>query len=191
MVRQGIRLLSLWDAAPAQVLAKVNTAMLAHQETDRFVTAVAAHLSWREEGLAVELASAGHPAAAVFRAGGTISFSSGGGLPLGLFEDGGTRTERLLLQPGDTLVLYSDGVTERHAADGSLYGTTRLADVLTRSLGEPAAVVVRAIEDDLNSFSQGASYRDDVAILAVRVEGVPDEGPAAGRPAAPADRLRG
>ena len=72
-------------------------------------------------------------------------------------------------------MLYSD-VTERYAADGSLYGTIRLADVLTRSLGEPAAVVVRAIEDDLNTFSQGASYRDDVAILAVRVEGVPDEG---------------
>ena len=180
MVRHGIRLLSLWDAAPAQVLAKVNTAMLAQQETDRFVTAVAAHLSWQEEGLAVELASAGHPAAAVLRAGGTVSFSSGGGLPLGLFEDGGTRTERLLLQPGDTLVLYSDGVTERHAADGALYGTIRLADVLTRSLGEPAAAVVRAIEDDLNAFSQGAPYRDDVAILAVRVEGVPDEGPVAG-----------
>jgi serine phosphatase RsbU (regulator of sigma subunit) len=181
MVRHGIRLLSLWDAAPAQVLAKVNTAMLAQQETDRFVTAVAAHLSWQEEGLAVELASAGHPAAAVLRAGGTVSFSSGGGLPLGLFEDGGTRTERLLLQPGDALVLYSDGVTERHAADGALYGTIRLADVLTRSLGEPAAAaVVRAIEDDLNAFSQGAAYRDDVAILAVRVEGVPDEGPAAG-----------
>ena len=50
MVRHGIRLLSLWDAAPAQVLAKVNTAMLAQQETDRFVTAVAAHLSWQERG---------------------------------------------------------------------------------------------------------------------------------------------
>ena len=40
--------------------------------------------------------------------------------------------------------------------------------------------MVRAIEDDLNAFSQRASCRDDVAILAVRVEGVPDEGPAAG-----------
>jgi phosphoserine phosphatase RsbU/P len=109
MVRHGIRLLSLWDAAPAQVLAKVNTAMLAQQETDRFVTAVAAHLSWQEQGLAVELASAGHPAAAVVRAGGAVSFSSGGGLPLGLFEDGGTRTEQLLLQPGDTLVLTPTG----------------------------------------------------------------------------------
>jgi hypothetical protein len=40
--------------------------------------------------------------------------------------------------------------------------------------------MVRAIEDDLNAFSQGTAYRDDVAILAVRVEGVPDEGPADG-----------
>ena len=82
------------------------------------------------------MASAGHPAA-VLRVGGTVSFSSGGGLPLGLFEDGGTRTERLLLQPGDTLVLYSDGVTERHAADGPLYGTIRLADVLRGAWASP------------------------------------------------------
>ena len=82
----------------------------------------------------------------------------------------------MALQPGDTLVLYSDGVTERHAADGSVYGTIPLAEVLTRSLGEPAGAVVRAIEDDPSAFSQRAPYRDDVAILAVRLDGIPDEG---------------
>ena len=99
------------------------------------------------------------------------------GKPFPVFVD---LAARAALRSQLSAVLRGAGPTERYAADGSLYGTIRLADVLTRSLGEPAAVVVRAIEDDLNAFSQGASYRDDVAILAVRVGGVPDEGHAAG-----------
>ncbi|MGA2826483.1 MAG: SpoIIE family protein phosphatase [Streptosporangiaceae bacterium] len=174
MVRHGIRLLGLWDDQPAEVLAKVNAAMLAQYETDRCVTAVAAHLSWRGDGLDVRLTSAGHPGAALVRASGVVSFAPGGGLPLGIFGDAETRTEQLVLRAGDTLVLYSDGVTERRATDGSTYGTARLADVLTRSPGRSASGIVRMIEDDLGAFSEGAKLRDDVAILVVRVAGAPD-----------------
>jgi serine phosphatase RsbU (regulator of sigma subunit) len=174
MVRHGIRLLGLWDDQPAEALAKVNAAMLAQYETDRFVTAVAAHLSWRGDGLDVRLTSAGHPGAALVRASGVVSFAPGGGLPLGIFGDAETRTEQLVLRAGDTLVLYSDGVTERRATDGSTYGTARLADVLTRSPGRSASGIVRMIEDDLGAFSEGAKLRDDVAILVVRVAGAPD-----------------
>ncbi|HEY4462034.1 MAG TPA: SpoIIE family protein phosphatase, partial [Streptosporangiaceae bacterium] len=170
MVRHGIRLLSLWDGHPASVLGKVNTAMMAQQETTRFVTAAAAHLSWDEDSLAVELTSAGHPGAVVLRAGGAVSFTAGGGVPLGLFDDGATRTEHLRLDPGDTLVLYSDGVTEMRAAGGALYGSARLADVLTRNLGSPAAHLIKAIEDDISAFGHGAAYHDDVAVLAIRVD---------------------
>ena len=174
MVRHGIRLLSLWDDQPGDVLAKVNTAMLAQYETDRFVTAVAAHLRWNGDRLDASLTSAGHPAAAQIRANGVVTFTPGGGLPLGIFDDAETRTEHLALQAGDALVLYSDGVTGRRAADGSIYGTARLADALTHSLGRPAAGIVQAIEDDLSAFSEGARLRDDVAIVAIRVTGVPD-----------------
>ena len=174
MVRYGIRLLSLWDDHPAQVLAKVNLAMMAQHETDRFVTAVAAHLRWRADRLDVKLTSAGHPAAALVRASGEVSFASGGGLPLGMFEDADTRTERLALRAGDTLVLYSDGVTDRRAADGSFYGTARLAEVLSGSPGRPAVSIVKTIEDDLSAFSQGARGQDDMAVVVVRVAGVPD-----------------
>jgi len=174
MVRHGIRLLSLWDDQPAEVLAKVNAAMAAQYETDRFVTAVAAHLRWRADGLDVRLTSAGHPAAALVRASGVVSFAPGGGLPLGMFDEAETHTERLALQVGDALVLYSNGVTERRAADGSLYGTARLAESLTRSPGRPAASIVRTVERDLATFSAGAKVRDDMAIVVVRVADVPD-----------------
>jgi phosphoserine phosphatase RsbU/P len=174
MVRHGIRLLGLWDDQPADVLAKLNTAIVAQYQTDRFVTVAAAHLSWRGDGLDVRLTSAGHPGAALVRASGVVSFAPGGGLPLGIFEDAETRTEQFTLRTGDTLVLYSDGVTERRAADGSAYGAARLADILTRGPGRSATSIVRMIEDDLGAFSAGAKRGDDVAILVVRVAGVPD-----------------
>jgi serine phosphatase RsbU (regulator of sigma subunit)/PAS domain-containing protein len=174
MVRHGIRLLSLWEDHPAAVFDKVNAAMIAQQETSRFVTAAAAHLSWKEDCLAVELTSAGHPGAVVLRAGGAVSLTPGGGLPLGLFDDGATRTDHLSLAPGDMLLLYSDGVTEMRAAGGALYGTARLAEVLTRNLTSPAASVVKAVEDDVSAFGHGAAHHDDMAILAVRVDNVPD-----------------
>jgi phosphoserine phosphatase RsbU/P len=173
MVRHGIRMLSLEDEHPATVLAKVNTAMLTQQETDRFVTAVAGHLSWSEDGLEVELGSAGHPGAAVLRADGAVFFTAGGGAALGLFPDGEARTEQLSLAPGDTLLLYTDGVTEMRAADGTMYGPTRLAGVLTRSLGQPATAIVKAIEDDISAFGHGGPDQDDVALVAIRVEHVP------------------
>jgi phosphoserine phosphatase RsbU/P len=173
MVQHGIRLLSLWDGQPSAVLARVNTAMMARQETDRFVTAVAAHLSWAADALRVELASAGHPGAVVLRADGAISFTSGGGIPLGLFGDGETHTEQLSLSPGDMLLFYSDGVTEMRAADGTFYGTARLAEVLTQNLGSTAANVIRAIEDDISAFGLGTIHHDDITILALRVGNVP------------------
>lgn len=56
-----------------------------------------------------------------------VTFTPGWGLPLGIFDDAETQTEHLALRAGDALVLYTDGVTERRAADGSIYGTARPA----------------------------------------------------------------
>ena len=71
-------------------------------------------------------------------------------------------------------MLYSDGVTDMRAADGSFYGTAWLAEALTRSLGRPAVSIVKTIEDDLSAFSEGAQRQDDIAVVVVRVAGVPD-----------------
>jgi len=60
------------------------------------------------------------------------------------------------------------------AFNGSFFGTARLAEALTRSLGRPAVSIVKTIEDDLSAFSRGAQRQDDMAVVVVRVAGVPD-----------------
>lgn len=168
MVRHGMRLLGLWHTDPAEILRHINHAMVVRGETDRFVTAIAAHVVEEQDGVRLRLASAGHPRAAILRADGAVQFSSGGGVPLGVFRESTVATEALSLFPRDTLLLYSDGVTEARRHDGVLYGDDRLADALARTRGLTAPALVKAVEADMYEHSGGRSH-DDIALLAVRV----------------------
>ena len=169
MVRYGVRLLGLWNDRPADVLRQVNHAMVVQQETGRFATVVAAHVRWCEGRLIVRLASAGHPWPIVLRAGGGVHLVQGGGLPLGVFDDAEPYAQELELCPGDTLLLYSDGVTEARSPDGQLYGEQGLAGAVARGVGLTASAFVKAVENDLDQYT-GGSIRDDMALLAVRAE---------------------
>ncbi|MQA83127.1 MAG: SpoIIE family protein phosphatase [Streptosporangiales bacterium] len=169
MVRHGVRLLGLWNDRPTEVLRQVNHAMVVQQEIGRFATVVAAHLRWGNGRLLVRLASAGHPWPLVLRAAGGVHLVSGGGLPLGVFDDAEPNGQELELFPGDTLLLYSDGVTEARGPGGQLYGEQGLADVVARGAGLSASALVKAVEDDLDGFT-GGRMRDDMALLAVGVD---------------------
>ncbi len=176
-IRNWVQLLGLSESEPARVLRQVNRAMHIYYEADRFATAVTGRLRWNgaeEQGnegsgqgrVQVWLASAGHPRAIVLRADGTARFAAGGGLPLGLFPETEPAVDAVELGPQDTLLLYSDGVTDSRAGDGGFYTEQRLADSLSRAVGLPASAVVKEIEDDLQRHGSSA---DDVAILVFRV----------------------
>jgi serine phosphatase RsbU (regulator of sigma subunit) len=164
--RQGVRLLSRWDAAPASVLPKVNEALL--DDHDRFVTAVMASVRWHDAKLRVELGSAGHQPAIVIRRDGTIRTSAGGGMPLGLFDDLTPGTEVLDLEPGDTLFLHSDGVLDACDAEQRPFGMERLIETLATRADRAVSELVTGVERAVIDFCDG-DLRDDVSILALRV----------------------
>lgn len=164
--RHGIRLLARWNPKPAEVLAMMNEAL---SDEERFVTAVMAYLEPRREGLTMTVASAGHPPAILIRRDGLIRTTSGGGIPLGLFEDDfEVGVERLDLDPGDTLFLYSDGVPEVSDAARVRFGHERLIEVLAAHADRPVGELVVAVEQTLLGFCAG-DLRDDVSMLALRV----------------------
>lgn len=166
--KHGIRLLARWNPKPAEVLSMMNEALI---DDERFVTAVMGYLDARDGGLSVTLASAGHPPAILIRRDGPIRTTSGGGIPLGLFEDDfGVAVERLDLDPGDTLFLYSDGVPEVSDADRQRFGHERLIEILAANADEPVADLAVAVEQALLEFC-GGDLRDDVSMLALRVTG--------------------
>jgi serine phosphatase RsbU (regulator of sigma subunit)/PAS domain-containing protein len=167
--RHAIRVLARRCADPGEVLVGANEIVLADELAldGGFVTANIAHLTWQDDKLCVALGSAGHPAAAVLRSDGRVLMASGGGLPLGLFPDAGPATQEIVLEEGDILFLYTDGVAQARGP-GNSYFQDRLAEELAALAGQPPDELVSSIRRAMNSFS-GGNLVDDVTMLALRV----------------------
>ncbi|HEY8113012.1 MAG TPA: SpoIIE family protein phosphatase [Actinomycetes bacterium] len=168
--RHAIRLLGHWNPKPREVLLQSNEWLLSQPESDRFVTAVLVHLKQHGRAMSAVAATAGHPPLVMIRADGTIHTAAGGGLPIGLFEDAEPAVEEFEFEPGDTLLLYSDGVLDATSPDGELFGPERLADTALMFADEPVGLLVAGIESVLADFT-GGDLRDDVSILGLRVRG--------------------
>jgi serine phosphatase RsbU (regulator of sigma subunit) len=159
-------------SGPAAVLARVNEAMLEQDFQGRFATAILARLEFVPEGIAVTLAAAGHPPALVSRANGPSTEFGARGTLLGVFPDARIEQTTTLLGEGDSLALYTDGLSEAHAPARMLDPDEMLA-ALRRTPPESAQETIAALVGLLD-LSQGA--RDDIAILAVKVGAVQARG---------------
>lgn len=115
----------------------------------------------------VELCNAGHCPALVVGCEGTRTLEAGG-LPLGLFCNSEHSSSRLILRPGESLVLYSDGLTDAHNAEAEEYGSDRLCDMLAKCGSLTARELVRAAMEDWQDFTGGVSKTDDISLMAIR-----------------------
>jgi PAS domain S-box-containing protein len=148
-----------------RALEHVNGLLLARPRQS-MCTIAAALLREDAGGPHAVLCLAGHPPPVVVRASGEASFAPGRGTVLGAVPDPVSPPERVDLQPGDTLVLYTDGVTDA-GGEGQRFGFDRLLSCL-RGAGTTAPEgLVAALDRELTSFERGPQ-RDDVAVLAVR-----------------------
>lgn len=87
----------------------------------------------------------------------------------GLFDDEQYTEKRLKMKPGDTLFLYTDGVTEAKSTDNTLYGDLRLKDTLSEHLHKPGEDVLNAVLSSIKDFSGDAEQSDDITILTMTV----------------------
>jgi sigma-B regulation protein RsbU (phosphoserine phosphatase) len=90
------------------------------------------------------------------------------GVPLGLLPDREYEEVTFAAKPGDTIVLYSDGVTDHMNEAGEDYGRGRLRDLIKRECGRPAQIIVDLLLDDLRSYSPNAFDDQTVMVLKVR-----------------------
>ena len=147
------------------VMHRVNEVLLA-DATDRFCTLVLVRFSRSDEGWDAAVCAGGHPLPLLLRPGqapGTVGRS--GGL-VGAFADPSFHHVPVPLEPGDTLLLYTDGVTEARAG-GGFYGEERLVESTRRPWASASELSSNVVEDVL-SF-QGDFAADDVAVVAVHV----------------------
>jgi PAS domain S-box-containing protein len=181
LARYTIRASVLHDRRPAAVLRELNDAILSQHDDFRFCTAVQIALRPTGDGGAEAcIAVGGHPLPLLVRADGRVAPVGRPGTLLGVLADPELYEERVRLDPGDALVLYTDGVIEASPLDDAL-GPDRLTAVLRGCVGRDAAAIATCIEERTLEVQHGR-LRDDVAVVVLRAD------PGAGAPFAPAGR---
>ena len=108
---------------------------------------------------------AGHPPALVLRNDGGIESLEPGGLPFGMFPNVAYESQRVLLNRGDRLILYSDGVTECRNPQGELFGIERLRSALAANAGDNRLGLTRELEAQLQQWSGALDFEDDISVL--------------------------
>jgi len=179
LARYTLRAEAHRETRPSIILAALNQALLDWLTDDpRFLTAIYATVRPTLAGASVRISSAGHPLALVRRADGRLQTLGRPGTLLGLLPDPELHDARSLLRAGDSLILFTDGVTEaRGQADRELFGDDRLRDVLAGLGDESATGIADAIQQAVLAFSGAIS--DDCVALVLKVPW-PPRGQAAG-----------
>ncbi|MBA2511448.1 MAG: serine/threonine-protein phosphatase, partial [Rubrobacteraceae bacterium] len=169
LARYTIRAVTMKNDLPSEVLSGLNEAMLRQLPEDRFCTAACARLEPLDEapGIGVDVSRAGHPPPLVVRADGSVEEVSCPGRALGVFPDAELVDTHLRLMPGETLVFYTDGVTEARSPDGDFFGEERLCKLLATLRTEPAEDIARLLKNTVLEFQEGYP-RDDLALLVLR-----------------------
>ena len=175
--------------SPAEFLTRANEALAQSLGKNAFITAVYGVLD-TEAGV-FTLARAGHCPTALARADGRVELLRAGGLGLGLdrgplFEQALTE-QQVALEPGDTFVLYSDGLVEARNRTGEEYGYERLADALRRHHRLGPDALRGALLHDLQQFAGHDAWDDDLTMVVLKWSGAPAAAATNGRPAALAE----
>ncbi|MEX2439460.1 MAG: SpoIIE family protein phosphatase [Actinomycetota bacterium] len=168
VVRQSIRAAALAQQRPTQMLRTVNESLLQQTDTERYATVVCARLRLRGDRANVTVSCAGHPPPLVLHTDGSVEELVCTGTVLGILPEIDLDEIDLDLSPGDTLVLYSDGVTDEHIEGGEEFGPERLEALLAAHAGMTAAEIAAAIVEAVQRFSEG-DPEDDVTVLVLRV----------------------
>ncbi|WP_309115267.1 SpoIIE family protein phosphatase [Saccharothrix sp.] len=176
LTRYTLRAAAVTDPGPEAVLRTLNT-VLGQEVVDgvpRFCTVVFGVLEPADEQCRVTFAGGGHTPPAVLRADGTAAYHpTTGGQLVGVLPDARFVTRHLTLAPGDTFLLYTDGLTEARTADGpdTRFEEEGLLEFLHQA-PPAAAELVSALAARLAAFGDG--LEDDVALLALGLPGSGD-----------------
>ena len=168
LARYTIRAAAVRRRSPSAILRWLSDAMVQQQSGDavgRFCTIACAHLDLGRSPPRVSVACGGHPLPLVVRADGTVEEIGTPGTLLGLVEQPDLQDRSTELGAGDTLLLYTDGLTEA-GAPGRVWEPEELATTASASAGVPVEMMVNRILDA--AIGSLPAARDDIALLALR-----------------------
>jgi sigma-B regulation protein RsbU (phosphoserine phosphatase) len=168
LARYTLRAAAMQDPSPAHALSLLNDALL-RADTDRFCTAAMLRLRRLNGIWELSSCAAGHPLPLHIDAGHNVTSIGRTGTLLGVLPQVKLFEATTRLAPGDTVVTYTDGVTEARAPDGNFYSDQRLLTKLAAATGTATDIATAVLTDVLDY--QRRIARDDIAIVTVRVPG--------------------
>lgn len=154
------------DPVPSEAVARINRTICQNVPENKYVTFFMARLDPRSGRLTY--VNAGHNPPLVVRAGGEVETLTEGGMVLGMFDSVPYADGTVELGPGDTLLVFSDGVTETWNARDEEFGETRLAEVAVRERGRGAGSLQAAILEALETHAEGGRASDDRTLIVLK-----------------------
>lgn len=152
---------------PAQTVDHINKVLTRRAIDARYATLLYGQLDRAGQ---LTFCNGGHNPPLIYGRDGLRRLEAGG-MPVGLFDAAPYTADRVTMQPGDTLVLYSDGVTEAHNVAGEEFGEARMVEVLQRAHHESAAAILDQLVGAVRTFAHGAEQYDDVTAVIVKYTG--------------------
>jgi serine phosphatase RsbU (regulator of sigma subunit) len=150
------------------VMRKVNSLMHESTDRDKFVTAFYGVLDAKNRVLI--FSNAGHNPPILVRTNGSIEQLVEGGVTLGVLADARYDERPLALDPGDVLVMYTDGITEAESPSGEQFGTQRLEEIITRLAGSSAQEILDAIVEETLEWCGARGQSDDLTLVVLKVK---------------------
>jgi sigma-B regulation protein RsbU (phosphoserine phosphatase) len=167
LARYTLRAAAVQDASPARALTLLNDALRRADVSRRFCTAAILRFTRLDGRWHVCSCAAGHALPLHVDPAGTVTTIGRPGTLLGVLDEVHLEESCITLEPGDTVVAFTDGVTEGRAQSGEFFGDARLTELLQARPGTAEQVAASALAAVLE-FQKGVA-RDDIAIVALRV----------------------
>jgi len=169
--RTTVRTVARWCQIASEIIRRSNDTMVEDAGSVSFVTLFYGVVD--EGAQTLTYVNAGHNPPVLRRASGTMETLEPTGPLIGFQEEMAFDEVTVPLEPGDLLVLNTDGVTEAEDADQAMFGDERLQEVIAASAGRPAAACADAIREAVEEFRGDAPQSDDITLIVVRVLGPP------------------
>jgi len=151
---------------PADIFNRVSPQMHAKTPVESFATAFLGILSSETGDL--RFASAGHDPSILVRADGEVELLMPTGMPLGLMPEATYSANRTTLESGDTLILYTDGITEAAKSNDEMFERERLVEVCRKNRGQSSEDLAASIQAAVDAFVDGHPYHDDRTLIILR-----------------------
>jgi len=163
-VHAAVRLMAVDGVSLADLAVRVNAYLSGATENNRFATFAMVRLEADGRLVAV---NAGHCPILIRRSDGRIDEISSSGFPLGMMPVAKYSEHETRLEPGDLLLLYTDGLTEAEDPDEEEFGVERVAKVVSRLESPSAAAACRQLLGAVEDFTCGVPLHDDATLMVV------------------------